>query len=73
MDVFQPLAENVMPAKKRELIDTTTDKRYIRRDDRGRFTSAQVDVGRASTADQRHQSDSPAKPGQGEKGDRRKS
>lgn len=34
-----------MPAKKRELIDTGSDKRYIRRDDQGRFTDDQVDVG----------------------------
>ena len=60
-----------MPAKKRELIDTGTDKRYIRRDERGRFTSDQVDVGRSSAADQRHQSRTPSKSGQGDKGDRR--
>jgi hypothetical protein len=61
-----------MPAKKRESIDTGTDKRYIRRDDRGRFTTDQVDVSRSSAADQRHQSNTAAKPGQGEKGDRRR-
>lgn len=63
---------DVMPAKKRELLDTGTDKRYIRRDDRGRFTKDQVDVGRSSAADQRRQSAQPSKPGQGDKGDRRK-
>lgn len=62
----------VMLAKKRELIDTGTDKRYIRRDERGRFTTDQVNVGRSSTADQRHQSTTPSKPGQGDKGDRRR-
>jgi hypothetical protein len=37
----------------RELIDTGSDKRYVRRDERGRFTSDQVDVGRSSAADRR--------------------
>jgi hypothetical protein len=60
-----------MPPKKRELIDTGTDKRYIRRDERGRFTKDQVDVGRSSAADQRHQSKTPSRSGQGDEGDRR--
>jgi hypothetical protein len=61
-----------MPAKKRELLDTGTDKRYIRRDDRGRFTKDQVDVGRSSAADQRQRSVGSSKPGQGDTGDRKK-
>ena len=61
-----------MPAKKRELLDTGTDKRYIRRDERGRFTTDQVDVGRSSAADQRKHSTHAAKSGQGDKGDRPK-
>jgi hypothetical protein len=60
-----------MPAKKRELIDTGTDKRYIRRDARGRFTKDQVNVGRSSAADQRQRSAGSPKPGQGDKGDRK--
>jgi len=60
-----------MPAKKRELLDTGTDKRYIRRDDRGRFTKDQVDIGRSSAADQRQRSTGSSKPGQGDKGDRK--
>lgn len=56
----------------RELIDTGTSKRYIRRDDRGRFTTDQVDIGRSLAADQRQQAKATAKPGQGERGDRRK-
>jgi hypothetical protein len=68
----QPVTEIVMPAKKRELIDTGTDKRYIRRDERGRFTTDQVDVGRSSAADQRHQSTTPPKSGEGNKGDRQR-
>ena len=61
-----------MPAKKRELLDTGTDKRYIRRDDKGRFTKDQVDVGRSLAADQRQRSKGTSKPGQGDKGDRKK-
>jgi len=59
-----------MPAKKRERIDTGSDKRYARRDDRGRFTKDQVDVGRSSAADQRRHSGSTSA-GQGDKGDRK--
>jgi hypothetical protein len=61
-----------MPAKKRELLDIGTDKRYIRRDERGRFTKDQVDVGRSLAADQRQHSKTPSKPGQGDKGDRQR-
>ncbi len=60
-----------MPAQKRELIDTGTDKRYIRRDAKGRFTSDQVDVSRSLAADQRHQAKTVSKEGQGDRGDRR--
>jgi len=35
-----------MPTEKRELIDTGTDKRYVRRDDKGRFEDV-VDVGKS--------------------------
>jgi hypothetical protein len=59
-----------MADKKRELIDTGNDKRYIRRDDDGSFGSAQVDVGRSSAADQRHAAKTPSKPGEGDHGDR---
>ena len=34
-----------MPIGKRELIDTGTDKRYVRRDEKGRFEDV-VDVGK---------------------------
>ena len=57
--------------EKRELITVNGDKRYIRRDGRGRFTSSQVSVGRSLAADQRREANSVAKPGQGDRGDRR--
>ncbi|MCR5878503.1 hypothetical protein [Phenylobacterium sp. J367] len=55
----------------RETIDTGTDKRYVRRDEDGRFTEDQTDVGKSSAADQRQHSKTPAKRGQGDRGDRR--
>jgi hypothetical protein len=61
-----------MPAKKRELIQTGSSKRYARRDDRGRFTKDQVDIGRSSASDQRRDSTTASQHGQGDKGDRKK-
>ncbi|MCJ8236707.1 hypothetical protein [Peteryoungia algae] len=40
---------------KRELIDTGTDKRYLRRDEDSKFTES-VDVGRSLSTDKRHYS-----------------
>ncbi len=56
-------------AAKRELIDTGTDKRFVRRDEQGQFRESD-DVGRSLSADRRRQSKKVAKPGQGDKGDR---
>lgn len=57
----------------RERIDTTPGepggKRFIRRDDKGHFTSDQVDVGRSLAADRRTKAKTEVKPGQGDKGD----
>lgn len=55
---------------KRELIDTGTDKRYVRRDEDGKFKES-VDVGRSLSADKRHEAKSEAKPGEGDRGDHR--
>jgi hypothetical protein len=59
-----------MPSK-RELIDTGTDKRFVRRDEKGQFKES-ADVGRSLAADRRQHSDTPAKSGQGDRGDRQK-
>jgi hypothetical protein len=57
---------------KRELIEPNRgDKRYVRREENGRFAE-QVDVGRSLAADRRQHSNTPAKPGHGDKGDRQK-
>ncbi len=58
-----------MAASKRELIDTGNDKRYVRRDDQGRFKEV-VDVGRSLAADRRQHAKTKVKSGQGDKGDR---
>lgn len=58
-----------MAETKRERIDTGTDERYIKRDESGRFNSDQVNVGRSSAADQRHQANAKTKPGHGDQGD----
>ena len=55
----------------RELIDTGTDKRYVRRDDQGRFKESD-DVGRSLAADRRQHAKTVAKKGQGDRGDRAK-
>lgn len=56
---------------KRELIDTGTDKRYVRRDEEGKFKES-VDVSRSLSADSRQDAKSDAKPGQGDKGDHKR-
>jgi hypothetical protein len=53
----------------RELIDTGTDKRFVRRDENGRFKES-VDVGRSLAADQRQHAKTKSKKGEGDKGDR---
>lgn len=55
---------------KREKIETGTDTRYVRRDDEGKFTDDQVDVGRSAAADQRQDAKKASTPGNGDKGDR---
>ena len=57
-------------SSKRELIDTGTDKRYVRRDKEGQFKESD-DVGKSSSQDQKRQAKTVAKPGQGDRGDRK--
>lgn len=56
---------------KRELINTGTDKRYVRRDAGGRFNESD-DVGRSLSADRRRKAKTASKPGQGDRGDRKR-
>jgi hypothetical protein len=64
-----------MPKKKdskRELIDTGKDKRFVRRDDQGRFDEV-VDVGRSLAQDVRKDAKTKVPPGQGDRGDQKRS
>lgn len=56
-------------AAKRELIAPKGDKRYVRRDEKGRIVESD-DVSRSLSADKRRKAKTVAKPGQGDKGDR---
>lgn len=56
---------------KRELIDTGTDKRFMRRDPNGQFKESD-DVGKSLAADRRKQAKTVPPKGQGDHGDRRK-
>ena len=53
---------------KRELIDTGTDKRYVRRDEKGRFDEV-VDVGRSLAQDVKNAAKTKVPAGQGDRGD----
>ena len=57
---------------KRELIEPTKgDKRYARRDAEGKF-SEMDDVGRSLAQDRKRQAKTVVKPGQGDRGDRKR-
>ena len=58
-------------AAKRELIAPRGDKRYVRRDAAGKFKEVD-DVGRSLSADRKRKAKTTAKPGQGDRGDRKK-
>ncbi len=55
----------------RELIDTGTDKRYVRRDEKGQFKESD-DVGRSLSQDVKKHAKTEVKSGQGDRGDRKK-
>lgn len=57
---------------KRELIDTGTDKRYVRRNEKGEFDEV-VDVGRSLAQDVRHKAKTKVPAGQGDRGDQERS
>ena len=57
--------------QERELIDTGTDKRFVRRDDKGQF-KVSTDVGRSLAADRRKHAKTVAPKGQGDRGDQKR-
>ena len=54
---------------KRELISPNGNKRYVRRDEKGRFSESD-DVGRSLSQDRRQHSKRDVPSGQGDRGDR---
>jgi hypothetical protein len=72
---MQAMAAHAIPeaavARERELIEPNDgDKRYVRRDEQGRFTAEQDEVGRSLAQDQRQRARTDAPPAQGDRGDR---
>ena len=55
-------------SRERELIDTRTDKRYVRRDDQGQFSESD-DVSKSLSQDARRHSVTSKYRNQGDKGD----
>jgi hypothetical protein len=55
----------------RELMDTGTDKRFVRRGAKGRFKESD-DVGKSLSQDRRQKAKTNVKAGQGDRGDRRR-
>lgn len=58
-------------SSKRELIDTGNDKRFVRRDEKGRFEEVE-DVGRSLAQDVRKHAKTEVQPGQGDRGDQKR-
>lgn len=56
---------------KRELIDTGNDKRFVRRDEKGRFDEVD-DVGRSLSQDVRKHAQTEVPSGQGDRGDQKR-
>ncbi|MDT5270681.1 MAG: hypothetical protein QOH49_2867 [Acidobacteriota bacterium] len=55
----------------RELIDTGTDKRYVRRNEKGQFKESD-DVGRSLSQDVKKSAKTKVKSGQGDRGDQKR-
>lgn len=55
----------------RELIDTGRDKRFVRRDEEGKFAEVD-DVGRSLKQDRQQHAKTEVQPGQGDRGDQRR-
>ena len=58
-------------AAKRELIDTGDDKRYVRRNEKGRFDEVD-DQGRSLAQDVKRKAKTKVPAGQGDKGDQKR-
>ena len=58
-------------SSKRELIDTGTDKRFVRRDEKGQFKESD-DVGRSLSHDVKQKAKTEVPSGQGDRGDQKR-
>jgi hypothetical protein len=63
--------EGSSKSSKRELIDTGNDKRYVRRDEKGRFDEVD-EQSRSLSQDVRKSAKTKVKSGQGDKGDQKR-
>ena len=69
---FVHINEEIDMAGDRELIEPNEgDKRYVRRDDEGKFTDSQDDVSRSLSHDVRTDAKTEVEKGQGDRGDRK--
>ena len=60
-------------AQNRERMEPNSgDKRYIRRDEKGQFTSDQVDMGRSLAQDRKQKAKTIVPKGQGDRGDQKR-
>ncbi len=59
-------------ARPRELLETPSGSRYIRRNDKGQFTSDQVNVGASLRRDRQQRAKKTVQPGYGDQGDQKR-
>lgn len=65
-------AVKALMRKREEIQPNSGDKRYARRDENGRFTDDQTNVGKSLAADRRQHSKHVVPKGMGDKGDQKK-
>ena len=58
-----------MAGKREEIEPNPGDKRYVRRNDKGEFTTDQVDESKSLAADNNQKAKTDVKPGHGDQGD----
>jgi len=61
-----------MSSKRERIEPNPGDQRYVRRDEEGKFTDDQTQVGRSLSQDRQQHAKTEAEPGQGDRGDRKK-
>jgi len=60
-----------MPGKRELIVPHKGDRRFVRRDSKGRFSEVE-DAGRSMTQDRQRQAKATSKPGYGDRGDRKR-